>query len=196
MPRKPDPLLQSRILEAARRLYAKGGEHSLSMRSLAKAARTNTPAVYRRFRNRKNILAGLLTAYQEELTAVLKPCRSVQEAAGRVLEFTLARPNEYRLVFHHLFAQAKKPRPNVELMKARCAEWYGGSPADYTSLVLAIWSLMNGTALLLISKAVPEEGAEELRRTFSASVEILVENAEDLRRIPLRPAEVETTFAQ
>jgi len=176
MPRKPDPLLELRILEAARRLYIRGGEKSLSMRALAKAARSNTPAVYRRFRNRKSILFAILESYQNELGALLQPCKSPQEAAQCVLEFALARPHEYQLVFAQLFSQAGKSRPNVEFMKVRCAEWFGGTPADYTSLVLALWSLVHGTALLLISKAVPEEGAQGLRRVFSVSVDVLLNN--------------------
>ena len=52
MPRQIDPEVEGRIIQAARKLWHKGGEKALSMRAVAKAAGTNTPAVYRRFRNR------------------------------------------------------------------------------------------------------------------------------------------------
>ena len=60
MPRHSDPELEGRILNAARKLWHKGGETALSMRAVAKAAGTNTPAVYRRFRTREQILRALV----------------------------------------------------------------------------------------------------------------------------------------
>ena len=60
MPRHPDPDLEDRILKAAHRLWQKGGEKSLTMRAVARAAGTNTPAVYRRFKDRHDLVRGLL----------------------------------------------------------------------------------------------------------------------------------------
>ena len=69
------------------------------------------------------------------------------------------------------------PRPNVEFMKRRAAEWLGGSPEDHTGLVLSLWALIHGTATLLISRAVSGDYAAELRSVFPASVETLVRTA-------------------
>jgi AcrR family transcriptional regulator len=55
MPRKPDPDVEVRILDAADKLLHRGGEKAISMRKVAKLARTNTPAVYRRFREPSNL---------------------------------------------------------------------------------------------------------------------------------------------
>src|SRR5436309_2943122 len=49
MARHSDPELEDRILQAARKLWHDGGEEALSMRAVAKAAGTNTPAVYMRW---------------------------------------------------------------------------------------------------------------------------------------------------
>ncbi len=57
MPRRPDPDLEGKILDAAQKLWKKGGEKALTMRTVARAAGTNTPAVYRRFRDRDDISA-------------------------------------------------------------------------------------------------------------------------------------------
>jgi AcrR family transcriptional regulator len=59
VPRQSDPYLEQNILEAASRLWARGGEKSLTMRAVAKAAGTTTPTVYERFRDRDDILRGL-----------------------------------------------------------------------------------------------------------------------------------------
>ena len=177
MPRPPDPLLEGRIQEAARKLFVKGGETALSMRALAKLARTNTPAVYRRFRNRKAILRALMERYQQDLYEALQPCSSPQEACERILEFALTRPREYRLAFTEWFSKFQEPRPNFEYLKTRFAEWLGGSPDDQSGLALGLWAQIHGTAMLLISKAVPAKDQAELLSVFSASVNLLVTNA-------------------
>jgi len=177
MPRQPDPGLEDRILNAAHKLFLKGGEKSFSMRTLAKAAHTNTPAVYRRFRNRKAILGALLQRFQQDLSAVLEPCRSLEDACHNVLEFALTRPHVYQLVNAGMFSKVGVARPNIELMKRRSAEWFGGSPEDHTRLVLALWALVHGAATLLLAKAVPSPHETELRSViFNKAVELLVQN--------------------
>ena len=41
MPRQPDPNLENRLLNAAQVLWKRGGEKSLTMRAVARAAGTN-----------------------------------------------------------------------------------------------------------------------------------------------------------
>lgn len=177
MPRQPDPQLEDRILNAARKLFLKGGEEGLSMRALARAAHTNTPAVYRRFRNRKEILAALLQRTQRDLFAVLEPCVSLQGAFRRLLEFALAHPHEWQLINSGVFSKVNAPRPNFEFMKRRSAEWLGRSPESYTGLVLVLWALVHGAATLLTSKAIPIPHDVELRPVVDEAVELLVQNA-------------------
>jgi AcrR family transcriptional regulator len=57
VPRHPDKGLDERILNSAEALWRRGGEKTLTMRAVATAAGTNTPAVYRRFKNRKDSLS-------------------------------------------------------------------------------------------------------------------------------------------
>ncbi len=177
MPRKPDPHLEERILHAAQKLYLKGGEKALSMRTLAKAARTNTPAVYRRFKNRKEILNALLRQIQQELAVVLEPCGSLREVCQRFVEFMLQHPHEYQLANSGLLSKAGTHRPNLDLIKRRCAEWWGGSPDDYTNLMLAGWALSHGTAMLLISQAVPPLYEARLRKVLAETIDLLSRNA-------------------
>jgi AcrR family transcriptional regulator len=181
MPRQPDPLLEGRILEAARKLFMKGGEKSLSMRALARLADTNTPAVYRRFPNRRAILYALYERFQQDLYRALQPCSSPQQAFQRLLAFALAHPRQYQLAFGEWAPKFQEPRPNFEYVKRRFAEWLGGSPEDHSSLVLALWALVHGTAMLLISKAVLLKDQAKLQAVFTSSVELLVRNASVLR---------------
>src|SRR5271170_3066462 len=103
MPRQPDPDLQERILNAAQKLWKKGAEKTLTMRAVAKAARTNTPAVYRRFRNREDILRALLRRIQQDVSDVLRPCRSPEEVCERYLEYAVSHTHEYELFFTHAY---------------------------------------------------------------------------------------------
>lgn len=176
MPRHPDPQLELRILKAAQKLFLRGGEKSLSMRALAKAAHTNTPAVYRRYKSRKQILEALVQRTQQNLFAVLEPCASPQDAYRRLLEFALEHPHEYQL-FNAAFSKVDSARPNFEFMKQRSAEWLGGAPEDHADLVLALWALAHGTASLLISKAVPLVHETNLRSVVDKAADLLVQNA-------------------
>lgn len=181
MPRHIDPEVEGRILDAARKLWRKGGEKALSMRAVAKAAGTNTPAVYRRFRGREEILRAVVRSYQQELFGVLQPCRSLQEVAQRYLDYALRRPREYRLMMSGLLARLSKTRPSLDYVVNQSSEWLGGRPGDHRALVYAIASLADGTAMFTITGFLPEEDFPTLHTAFAKAVEVLVANAEKFR---------------
>jgi AcrR family transcriptional regulator len=174
LPRHADPQLEQRVLEAARKLWVKGGERSLTMRAVAKAARTNTPAVYRRFKNRRELVRGLVEAAQAEVGIVIRESRSLPEVCHAVLDFALRNPREYELVASKL-AVTKKPRPNLEYVVKKTGEWLGGTPQANRSLVIALWSLVHGAAMLLISEAIPEYSTH-VRQAFTLAVDELIRN--------------------
>jgi AcrR family transcriptional regulator len=181
MPRHSDPELEGRILNAARKLWHKGGETALSMRAVAKAAGTNTPAVYRRFRTREQILRALVQSYQQQLYQELVDCRSLAQVAERALKFALGNPREYQLINSGLLARMTKERPNFDFVAHRCAEWFGGQARDHEALVFGMWAFMHGTAMLRISGTVQDENASRSRVIFMKSLAVLVKNAEKLR---------------
>jgi AcrR family transcriptional regulator len=152
------------------------------MRALARAAHTNTPAVYRRFRNRKEILGALVQRTQRDLFAVLEPCVSLQDAFRRLLDFALAHPYEWQLTNSGVFSKVNAERPNFEFMKRRSAEWLGGSPENHAGLVLVLWAMVHGAATLLISKAIPSYHDTELRPVVDEAVELLVRTASAIVR--------------
>ena len=51
------------------------------MRAVARAAGTNTPAVYRRFRDRDDILRAMLQRIRFDLAAALKSAPSTEDAS-------------------------------------------------------------------------------------------------------------------
>jgi hypothetical protein len=55
----------------------------------------------------------------------------------------------------------------------KAGEWLGGEPEQYRPLIIALWSLVHGTAMLLINDVIPEHEAT-VRSAFSIAVEELV----------------------
>jgi len=51
--------LESRILDAAYRMWSERGEHALTMRAVASASGTTTPTLYERFSNKDDLLSVL-----------------------------------------------------------------------------------------------------------------------------------------
>jgi AcrR family transcriptional regulator len=181
MSRHIDPEVEERILQAARKLWHKGGEKALSMRAVAKAAGTNTPAVYRRFRNREDVLAALVTYYQQETFKVFQHCGSLEELIHAYIEYALKHPREFLLTHSGLLGRVSKGRPNLDFVIAQSSVWLGGAPGEHAPLVLALWALAHGTAMLRVSGSAREEDFPKLREAFSRALVILVANEKKLR---------------
>lgn len=152
MPRQADPQLEQRILDAACRLWSRGGEKALTMRGIAKAAGTTTPTLYERYQDRDDILRAVRIQTRVELFGGLSRARSLTQTCERYLEFALDHPHAYEVLFDG-FAQPPSLHeswPSFNLMRLRLAQRLGGTPRRHTRLMLSLWSLMHGTAMLLI----------------------------------------------
>lgn len=152
MPRQADPQLEQRILEAASRLRARGGEKALTMRAVAKAAGTTTPTVYERYRDRDDILRALRLQTRSELFATLRDSSTLAQACQAYLEFALQHRHAYEVLYDK-FAEPPslhEPWPSFNLLRERLTQRLGGTPRQHTRLMLSLWSLMHGTAMLLI----------------------------------------------
>src|SRR5215469_9834193 len=152
MPRQPNPELEQRILAAASRLWARGGEKSLTMRAVAKAAGTTTPTVYERYRDRDDILKALRLKTRRELFASLSRTRTLRHAIEHYLGFALNNQHAYEVLFDGVGQPPSlhEPWPSFNLMRDRLSEQLKGSARAHNRLMLAIWSLMHGTAMLII----------------------------------------------
>jgi len=152
VPRHPDPELEQRILAAASRLWARGGEKALTMRAIAKAAGTTTPTVYERYRDREDIRRALRLKTRGELFSVLTTTRNLNAAIENYLKFALEHPHGYEVLFDGVGKppSLNEPWPSFNLMRERLAQRLGGDPRNHNRLMLAIWSLMHGSAMLII----------------------------------------------
>jgi AcrR family transcriptional regulator len=152
LPRHPDPELEQRILEAASRLWSRGGERALTMRAVAKMAGTTTPTVYERYRHRDDILSALRMEMRRQLFETLRPVRTLRQSAERYLQFALEHSYAYEVLFDGVAKPPSlyEPWPSFRLLRERLAKDLGGDSRQHTRLMLALWSLMHGTAMLVI----------------------------------------------
>ena len=189
MPRHPDPELEQRILGAASRLWARGGEKSLTMRAIAKAAGTTTPTVYERYRDRDDILRALRLQTRRDLFAALNRTRTLRDAVRGHLEFALAHAHAYEVLFDGVGRPPSlhEAWPSFNLMRERLAGLIGGAPRQHNRLMLGIWCLMHGTAMLIIRGRF--EGPLRMQAVHACidSVENLIKAARTKRMVQSGP---------
>jgi AcrR family transcriptional regulator len=152
VPRHADPDLEKRILDAASRLWARGGEKAMTMRAVAKAAGTTTPTVYERYRDRDDILRALRLQTRRNLFAALSQTNTLREAVHRQIEFAMENRHAYESLFDGVAQPPSlhEPWPSFNLIRERVAQRLGGTPRSHTRLMLTVWAQMHGTAMLVI----------------------------------------------
>jgi AcrR family transcriptional regulator len=184
MPRRPDPDLEALILKAAQKLWRKGGEKALTMRAVAREARTNTPSVYRRFRTREDILRALLHRIRLDLAALLENAPTPEEGCERYLEFAVSHPHEYIVLHQRDFRAGARfsGRPSREAMRRKLLETLGPAPDNHADLLMALWVVIHGTAMLLIEKTMEPKEETEARRVFTGLVARLLQPPEPRMR--------------
>jgi len=185
MPRPPDPELEERILKAAEVLWKRGGEQALTMRAVARVAGTNTPAVYRRFKDRDELLRALLLRIAERIRQYFEQGETLEGMADAYVEYALKLPNEYKLFYSHGSllnppkrrgspAPIRRSRPNFAFAEQVAAKQLGGSPEDHTQFALSLWALLHGSASLLLSGAIPGGHEAEFRAACRTGVKSLI----------------------
>ena len=179
MPRKPDSALEERILNAAYKLWVDGGEHAVTMRAVARGAKTTTPTLYERFRDKRELLAALQARAQRSLFNAIEPAESIIEACRLALEFTVAHGHEYELVAKDWAARLsrKQPTPSFDLIRKRLAEQFGGAPDDHMQLALGLVTLYHGASMLLLGEGVDGQTAEAIKEASIAAADSLLVTA-------------------
>jgi AcrR family transcriptional regulator len=180
MPRSPDRQLHSRILTAAYRLWIQHGEHGLTMRAVARAARTTTPTLYERFKDRDALLQALRERAQLKLFEAVQSAPSISEICRRALEFSSTHHHEYELLSKTwaLRLSRGESTPSFDLLNKRLAEQFGGAPDDHLQLALALVMLFHGASTLLVEERLEPKMVELLKESCIASVDALLETAE------------------
>jgi AcrR family transcriptional regulator len=153
------------------------------MRGVARAAGTTTPTLYERYRDRDDILRAVRLQTRVELFAALSGTRTITQACERYLEFALEHPHAYEMLFDG-FAQPPslhEPWPSFNLMRQRLTERLGGTPRQRTRFMLSVWSLMHGTAMLMIRGGVAGPLRLQMIHSCLDAVEAVIADAARLK---------------
>jgi AcrR family transcriptional regulator len=189
VPRQPDPELEQRILNAASRLWARGGEKALTMRAVARAAGTTTPTVYERYRDRDAILRALRLETRREMFAALSRTRTLREAVQCKLQFALRHPYAYQMLMDGVAKPPSlhEPWPSFNLVREQLAAHLGGIPRQHTRLALAVWSLTYGTAMIIIRGQFQGELRTQTLHACLDALDAILECARAKRFAPSGP---------
>ena len=190
MPRRADTRLESRILDAAYRLWSSRGEHALTMRAVARASGTTTPTLYERIPNKGDLISLLQRRARRNLFLAIRSSRTPMQACQRALDFFTAHPNDFRLVSEDwaiAFAR-KEHMPSFEFLQRRLAAQFGGKPDQHISLALALVALLHGTAMLLHSVDVHKKISRDFRLSCISACEALIHSAHGKRHATSAPA--------
>ncbi|MGH9741049.1 MAG: TetR/AcrR family transcriptional regulator [Candidatus Acidiferrum sp.] len=178
MPPKYNPKTERRILNAAMRLWRIHGEQGLTLRAVAREARTSTPTVYRRFRDKQALRLALAEEFRQQLIEECLSAASLEEIFHRYVRFAERHPNEYRLLWtswSEVF-RPDSPRPIQTWVLSQLANRFGGKPEDYLLSFFGLIFLCHGAAMLLTT---PGEDAahEEVRTKFPLISDAMLQNA-------------------
>lgn len=185
MPRIADEHLQNRILEAGQRLWRTRGEKGLTLRGVAQQAGTTTTTVYKRFRNKEQLLHALAERIYQQLIVRITSAASLEEASQRYLSFAENHPEEYKLLYARLWTTLFAPgraRPTEEWTLAQLASRFGGDPQDYVQSHFALFLAVHGAASLLMNAR--GRALIEARESCSKVCASLIKNAEIFRKKP------------
>lgn len=179
MPRRPDADVERRILDAAYRLWSERGESALTMREVARAARTTTPTLYQRFQDKNDLRHFLVERARQNLFNAIQPAETPLESLKKALEFISRHGNEYRLL---TFGWAQRlasgaPMISLEFLQKLLAKELGGSPSKYKQLGLQLVAQVHGTSMLLPPSDEDTAIVRGFHKTCLKACSVLIRNA-------------------
>ena len=164
--------MRRRILDAAKLLFAKQGFDNVSMRGIAAAIEYSPAALYRYFRNKREILSVLrnegfrrfVLGQQERLEAIADPIERLRRGGRGYIQFALQEPEYFHLMFSTSCLEVEMEGDCADYsMKSyeifyqnvkECVESGHFGPVDVETAVFSLWSCMHGLAHLINSGRV------------------------------------------
>ena len=168
--------IRTRILDAARELFAKEGYDAVSMRKIADAIEYSPTAIYQYFADKRELMDELVradfTSFGEGFQFLLQikdPVERIRAAGHAYIQFATTHPNHFRLMFmtpnsspDHMTPEDVAQRGRVdedgyEVLTSAVAEAvaagrfrpeYGG---DSELLTQTFWAAVHGVASLYVA---------------------------------------------
>jgi AcrR family transcriptional regulator len=180
-PRRYDPDLADRIVDAAGRLLMEEGPHALTTRKVVQAAATTTNALYTLIGGKPELLRAMylagfrrLAAHLDAVPADLAPLDRLAQLGEAYLDSAFANPHLYSLMFERPVPEFE---PDVDDMAealstlqvlmdevARCID-AGVLPQEPSAddQAMAFWAVSHGACSLVIAGMLREEWSPEQR---------------------------------
>jgi len=155
LPRKPNPGLGGAILDSALQLIDEVGVDALTMREVARRARTSTPTLYERFYERETLLWALVDLLQADMYREVQGSSSLPEMSAILLDYASRYPGRLDLMSQYWprLLGTDRPKPTLELAKKHFVESLRYEPADADEAAQALAALLIGTATLMRNAA-------------------------------------------
>jgi AcrR family transcriptional regulator len=163
--------LREKILQEAVDIVQKHGVEGVTMRSLAERLGYSPATIYLYFRNKRELLQDLALAGFDRIAAAVEPslrhadsADAILEGAKRYIDFGVANPEIYRLMFQDTSVQALTPEDIVHRSKvwnlfrdahARAIAAGALREGDPEAFNMVGWSLLHGFVLLSLAGRAP-----------------------------------------
>lgn len=177
--------LRRALISTALELLADKGLDAVTMRELSQIIGVSRMAAYRHFKNKSELLCavaehgfGQMTERNEQIVANAGPrALDTLEAIGRAyVEFALAHPALYRLMFGPTLTKAERPDSLKSAAQAafapltatveKCQQQGSVRPGSSMAVAGFLWSSMHGISSLLVEGQLVTEGHEDSMPVF------------------------------
>ncbi|MFB7797484.1 TetR/AcrR family transcriptional regulator [Isoptericola sp. NPDC056134] len=180
-PRLHDDALRTRLLEVTSEALSTGGEHAVTVRSVAASAGTSASAVYALFGSREELLAAVsaegFRRFGTHLAAVPRtddPAADLRALGVAYRRSALADPHFYRTMFDRAVRPGADAPPAVEqptfrVLRGAAARVLGVGPADAEAVAVGLWGLVHGLVSLELAGLLPGDEPARAARYDAAA---------------------------
>lgn len=187
--------LREQILKTAFALLDSEGIEAVGIRRIARALDVAHSAPANHFKNKQALLTTLATESFRDLVTIIKQKnanqtdnlrRSVHAFSTTILEFGLAYPNRYKLLWRREYAQAQDNELSAVMddiyaqLTAILSKHAEHKAIDVESQAIALWSLIHGYVLLRLDENLTE-GYDEVTgiKRQIAIIDVLIDGIGD-----------------
>lgn len=183
---------RTRLCDVAEKLFAARGPDGVTMRQLADALGVSSMTPYRYFKDKDDILAAVRTRAFNRFAAAMESARAKPRPGNAYLDFALANPAAYRLMFdvsqptYARYPELVQAMDRARLtmgggLRERAAS--GRFSGDVELAAYVYWSTMHGAVMLELAGLL--EGSRLDARTIAQpAVEALGKHFGISERIP------------
>jgi AcrR family transcriptional regulator len=168
--------LEERLVTAALRLLDEHGLEAVTMRSVAAAAGTSTPTLYKRFADRDALLKGLVLRVQYAMISAVRSARSAEGFVKAYIRFSCRYRHRFELGIRTfgLRLASGEPMPVFNVLRQILARETATTGRAVEDLALAVAALTFGTVQSMIAAGPDPRRAMDLQRACLAALKLLV----------------------